>query len=54
MKRISYLTENAAATSVPISADEVAYLGQIFAPGRIAGPRYAAGQASRVPMPTSG
>jgi len=53
-KRVSYLTENAAATSVAISADEVAYLGEVFAPSRIAGPRYAAGQASRVPMPTSG
>ncbi|GAB2483645.1 aldo/keto reductase [Jatrophihabitans fulvus] len=50
-KRVSYLTENAAASSVPISADEVAHLAQVFAPGTIVGRRYAAAQASRVPAP---
>jgi aryl-alcohol dehydrogenase-like predicted oxidoreductase len=41
-KRIEYVRENLAATSVAISADEAAYLGSMFAPGRIVGDRYTA------------
>lgn len=40
-KRIPFVRENIAATDVAISADEVALLAGIFAPGRIAGERYA-------------
>lgn len=40
-KRISFVRENIAATGVAISADEVALLAEIFAPGRVAGERYA-------------
>lgn len=40
-KRISFVRQNIAATDVAISADEVALLAEIFAPGRIAGERYA-------------
>jgi aryl-alcohol dehydrogenase-like predicted oxidoreductase len=38
-KRIQYVKENSAATSVAVSADEVAYLAEIFAPSRILGQR---------------
>jgi aryl-alcohol dehydrogenase-like predicted oxidoreductase len=41
-KRVEYVRENLAATSVAISADEAAHLGEIFAPGRIVGDRYTA------------
>jgi aryl-alcohol dehydrogenase-like predicted oxidoreductase len=41
-KRVQYVEENLAATTVAISADETAYLGEVFAPGRIVGDRYTA------------
>ena len=47
-KRVKYVRENLAATSVAISADEVAYLSEVFAPGRIVGDRYTARHASTV------
>jgi aryl-alcohol dehydrogenase-like predicted oxidoreductase len=47
-KRIAYVRQNLAATSVAISADEVAHLSEIFAPGRIAGDRYTAAHARTV------
>jgi aryl-alcohol dehydrogenase-like predicted oxidoreductase len=40
-KRRRYLEENLAATSVPLSRDEVAELSAIFAPGNVSGARYA-------------
>ncbi|MFH1557326.1 MAG: aldo/keto reductase [Pseudomonadota bacterium] len=40
-KRIEYVRENMAATNVAMSFDEIAYLGTVFAPDRIAGERYA-------------
>jgi len=40
--------ENLASTSVAISTDEVAYLSDIFAPGRIVGERYTAAHARTV------
>ena len=39
-KRRSYLTENAAATSVRLTAEQVAALDALFAPGAVAGARY--------------
>lgn len=47
-KRIEYVRENLAATSVAISADEAAYLGEVFAPARIVGDRYTAAHARTV------
>jgi aryl-alcohol dehydrogenase-like predicted oxidoreductase len=47
-KRIAYVRENLAATSVAISTDEVAYLSDIFAPGQIVGERYTAAHARTV------
>jgi aryl-alcohol dehydrogenase-like predicted oxidoreductase len=47
-KRVEYVQENLAATSVAISADEAAYLGAVFAPGRIVGDRYTAAHARTV------
>ena len=47
-KRAAYVHENIAATSVAISADEIAYLGEVFAPSRIAGERYTAAHARTV------
>src|SRR6201982_1269341 len=47
-KRIAYVQENLAATAIAISADEVAYLSDIFAPGRIVGERYTAAHARTV------
>jgi aryl-alcohol dehydrogenase-like predicted oxidoreductase len=44
-KRVEYVKENVAATSVPISIDEVAYLSNAFAHGTIAGERYTAAHA---------
>jgi aryl-alcohol dehydrogenase-like predicted oxidoreductase len=47
-KRVSYLTENMAATSVALSADEVAYLGGVFDPSVIQGDRYAPVHAANI------
>ena len=47
-KRVEYVEENLAATSVALSADEIAYLSDVFAPGRIVGDRYHATHASTV------
>jgi aryl-alcohol dehydrogenase-like predicted oxidoreductase len=47
-KRVTYVKENLAATSVPISRDEVAYLSNAFAHGTIVGERYTAAHASTV------
>lgn len=47
-KRVEYVRENLAATSVAISADEAAYLSEVFAPGRIVGDRYTAAHARSV------
>ena len=47
-KRVEYVRENLAATTVAISADESAYLSKVFAPGRIAGDRYTAAHARSV------
>ncbi len=47
-KRVQYVQENIAATSVAVSADEIAYLGEVFAPGRIVGERYIAEHAKTV------
>ncbi|MDT5336721.1 MAG: hypothetical protein QOD90_2226 [Mycobacterium sp.] len=47
-KRVEYVEENLAATSIPISRDEVAYLSNAFAHGIIAGERYTAAHASTV------
>jgi aryl-alcohol dehydrogenase-like predicted oxidoreductase len=47
-KRIEYVQQNLAATSVAVSADEVAYLAAVFAPGRIVGERYTQEHAATV------
>lgn len=47
-KRVEYVRENLASTSVAISADEVAYLSEVFASGRIVGDRYTAAHARTV------
>lgn len=47
-KRIAYLRENLAATSVPISSDETAYLADVFDATRIAGARYAPVHAANI------
>ena len=47
-KRVAYVRENLASTSVAISTDEVAYLSDVFAPGRIVGERYTAAHARTV------
>ena len=39
-KRVQYVRENAAATGVPLSADEVALLTGMFAPERVRGEQY--------------
>ncbi|WFE53194.1 aldo/keto reductase [Micromonospora sp. WMMD1155] len=39
-KHIDYVRQNAAATSVPLSRDDVMYLGGVFAPTRVRGDRY--------------
>ena len=41
-KRLGYLTENLAAATLTLTADEVAVLDRALAPGTIAGPRYGA------------
>ena len=40
-KRTEYVRENLAATNVAVSADEIAYLSEVFSPSRIVGERYA-------------
>lgn len=47
-KRAEFLRENIAATNVAVSADEVAYLAEVFNPARIAGDRYAAVHARTI------
>ena len=47
-KRSRYVEENIAATNVPISIDEAAYLAQVFDPDRIFGARYAPVHAARL------
>jgi aryl-alcohol dehydrogenase-like predicted oxidoreductase len=47
-KRAEFVRQNIAATSVAISADEVAYLSEAFAPGRITGERYAPAHARTI------
>jgi len=47
-KRVEYVKQNLAATSVALSADEIAYLSDVFVPGRIVGDRYHATHASTV------
>ena len=47
-RRVAYLQENIAATDVAISADETAYLADIFAPETIVGERYAAVHARTI------
>lgn len=46
-KRIEYARENLAATSIALSRDEIAYIGSVFAPDRLAGDRYAPGNPAR-------
>ncbi|MFI7613195.1 aldo/keto reductase [Nonomuraea terrae] len=41
-KRAAYARQNAAATAVPLSADDVAYLAQLFDPARVRGGQYGA------------
>jgi aryl-alcohol dehydrogenase-like predicted oxidoreductase len=45
-KRIKYVRENVGATAITVSADEIAYLSEVFAPGRIVGERYSAAHAN--------
>ncbi|WP_234834997.1 aldo/keto reductase [Mycolicibacterium stellerae] len=47
-KRAEFVRENIAATTVAISADEAAYLSQVFAADRITGERYAAAHARTI------
>lgn len=47
-KRAEYAAENLAATNVALSADESAYLSEVFAPGAIVGERYAPAHARTV------
>lgn len=47
-KRQQYLRENVAATSVAISADDIAYLSEVFATGSISGERYASAHARTI------
>ena len=47
-KRVEYVKQNLAATSVALSADEIAHLSDVFAPGRILGDRYHATHARTV------
>ncbi|MHA3024717.1 aldo/keto reductase [Mycobacterium sp. BMJ-28] len=39
-RRVAHVRENFAATAVAVSADEIAYLNAVFAPGRVVGERY--------------
>jgi aryl-alcohol dehydrogenase-like predicted oxidoreductase len=47
-KRVALLEQNAAASSVALSADDVAGLAKAFPPGVTAGPRYPAAMMSRL------
>lgn len=47
-KRAKYVEENLAATAVPISADEISYLADVFTADRIHGERYTASHARTV------
>ena len=47
-KRAEFVRENSAATTVAVSADEVAYLSEVFAPERIVGQRYGAAHARTI------
>lgn len=47
-RRIAHVRENMAAAAVTISADEVAHLSQLFAPGRVVGERYTPVHAATV------
>ncbi len=47
-KRAEYVAENLSATNVALSADETAYLSELFAPGTIVGDRYAPAHAQTV------
>jgi aryl-alcohol dehydrogenase-like predicted oxidoreductase len=40
-KRVRYLEENAAAENIPLSADDLARLDELFSPAHVAGERYA-------------
>jgi aryl-alcohol dehydrogenase-like predicted oxidoreductase len=51
-KRVKYVQENLASTSVAISTDEIAYLGEVFTSSRIVGERYTAAHASTVASST--
>jgi aryl-alcohol dehydrogenase-like predicted oxidoreductase len=50
-KRAEYVRQNLEATNVAVSADEVAYLAEVFAPTRIAGDRYTPTFATHVEGP---
>ena len=47
-RRAEYVRENLAATGIAISADEVAYLADVFSPSRIVGERYAPTHSAHV------
>ncbi len=47
-KRAEFVRENIGATAVPVSADEAAYLSEVFAPDHITGERYAAVHAQTI------
>ncbi|OJZ71966.1 aldo/keto reductase [Mycobacterium paraffinicum] len=53
-KRKEYVRENLAATNIAISADEVAYLSEVFSPGSIIGARYDSAHAAGVDEPRDG
>jgi aryl-alcohol dehydrogenase-like predicted oxidoreductase len=41
-KRVKYVVENAAATAVPLSVDDIAFLNQLFDPAQVRGGQYGA------------
>lgn len=47
-KRATHLKENTAAAALELSADDIAYLDQVFAPGVAAGDRYPAASAAQI------
>jgi len=47
-KRIKYVELNMAATETPMSRDEVAWLADLFDPGKVIGARYAWGDNANV------
>ncbi len=49
-KRIAYLEQNMAATELPMSRDEVAWLADLFDPGKVTGARYAWGNNANAPV----